>query len=82
MTLEELLEECKKHGLSVNRNIENKFNVFVRYDRGLGPEYAILGQVKAITIKHAYELAQKEAEKLLDQPGMEKAVIKEVKIEP
>jgi hypothetical protein len=83
MTLEELLKECNKHGINVTLPPSTKtFDVIVRYNRGLGPEYVNLDSVAASTIKDAQNIAQIQANELLKYPGMEKAIINEVKIRP
>lgn len=64
------------HVVELIKDCTFKFDVIVRYNRGLGPEFKNLDRVEAKTIQEAQKMAEANAEKVL-----KKKVI-EVKVRP
>jgi hypothetical protein len=85
LSLEELIRECERRGLKVDKPKQAgvTFQVVVRYYRGFGPEYVTLRDVTGKNIAECELLAQEVAENYFkSEPGHENTVINEVRIRP
>jgi len=83
LTTEELIRECQRRGLKIEKPKEGMtFKVVVRYDRGLGAEYINLHDVTAKNIAEAQQQAEEMASLHFLAHYDEDTVINQVRISP
>ena len=86
MELNQLIEECKKHGIDITPLIPKttfKFTATALIETGLGPEYITFIVNEAKNIAEAQQMAENEASIYFKTNyDAKKAVLKEVRIKP